>query len=643
MEKFTVVIPFYNGHDTIHALLADLPTEIEALVVDDCSDEALIVYRPNTRVYRLESKGYFTGAVNFGISQCGTDVLILNQDIRLVGDEWLNLIEEHRYEYALFGESIKGRNLTFPKGYVHGVFQYMRRDALDKVGMMDAVNYPLWGASALWQLSICRAGFRSCPIEKIPGLTHLRDARAHYGSSIAQLLKKDGESKELLIRTPPAISVVMPCYNYGRFLRDSVHSLIGGETSLGYMPGQTFQSFEIIIINDGSKDETEEVALSLVNDWNGIRYISQKNAGTPAANNAGIKVAVGKYVTHQSADDMREPWSLNDLYQAAIHNPDRVIYDELVEFNNDKRTRKWELAEYDFELLLHRNMMHAGILFPKAAWAKVGGYPELMRHGREDWAFNVALGEAGYCGLKIGRSGYLYRRQGQNRTLTNGSFEWRQTFLSQMQSLFPHLYRGERPMSGCCSGNRPPRASSASRGASNMATPQQMLGEMKMVLVRYEGTSIGSVNWGGPGTSPSGRYYRFGKTAREQTKYVEQRDWEEWLNHLRENDLRLFTLAVIPAIMPIMPAASTAVGVAAMPTAGLAPAHTVSEPMMKGPPIDMIQAQEKREPDIDPGEYSLKSLKELQLTRGQWQDMKLLEKRGKNRVGVMDLINERAM
>ena len=63
---------------------------------------------------------------------------------------------------------------------------------------------------------------------------------------------------------------------------------------------------------------------------------------------------------------------------------------------------------------IERNMMHMGIMFEKQAWQEVGGYREQMKHGREDWAFNVALGERGYCGVKLGRSGYLYRRHGHN-------------------------------------------------------------------------------------------------------------------------------------------------------------------------------------------------------------------------------------
>src|SRR6185503_20549111 len=107
----------------------------------------------------------------------------------------------------------------WPKGYVQGTFMFMRRDALEKIGGLNAVDYPLWGATAEWQLRACRAGFEALPLDSIPGFEHAR-GQAPYGSSIKATLEAEPAKRATFIRTPPEISVIIPSYNYGRYLRD---------------------------------------------------------------------------------------------------------------------------------------------------------------------------------------------------------------------------------------------------------------------------------------------------------------------------------------------------------------------------------------------------------------------------------------
>lgn len=634
MDNLTIIIPFYNGHAYIHKLLEDIPTDIPVVIVDDQSDEVLVLHRPRTLVLRPDRKLYFTGAVNYGIKYTTTDVLVLNQDVRLAGTGWLDILQTNRAKYAMIGERIKGNHPAYPNGYIHGVFQFMRRDAIETAGLMDEENYPLWGASALWQWQVCRKGFAVLPLATVPGVKHWHTEpkpKQRYGDSIVSLLKQEPDKQALFIRTPPMISVVIPCYNYGRYLPDCLASLFGGESCLGPLPGQTFQSFEVIIVDDGSTDDTPRIAERYLNGWNGVRYIRRVNGGTSAANNTGIEAAIGKYISILSADDMREAWSLNDLYQAAIRNPHHIIYDELREFGGGVRKHVWPLATYDFDTLLERNMVHAGILFEKKAWAEVGGYPEAMVHGREDWAFNVALGEAGYCGIKIERSGYLYRRERQNRTLHNTDGEWRQTFRDQMVKLFPHLYRGERPMA-CC-GNGGSRSTPIAGGRS-MARSLIPLGA-DMVLLEYKGGNVGSLNWGGPGTVPSGRYYRFGANNKDRLKYVEERDTKFFLQQ-REHGKDLFALYVVaePAKQ-----VSREVGTTNPPT--LNPSPVLAEGPVPIP--DDLTVKVQRVDCPEPSDLTVSEIFNLRLTMEQWQCLREKEMAGKQRISVLRFSGEHSV
>jgi len=99
----------------------------------------------------------------------------------------------------------------------------------------------------------------------------------------------------------PAISVIMPVYNAAKFLRESVESILN----------QTEEDFELIIINDGSTDESEDIILSY--DDPRIRYVKQENIGVAAAFNTGLDYAQGNFITFHGADDISLPVRLEVL------------------------------------------------------------------------------------------------------------------------------------------------------------------------------------------------------------------------------------------------------------------------------------------------------------------------------------------
>lgn len=486
VDHLTVLIPYRNGAASIERLLDSLPAELCCLVVDDCSDPPFRTERPNVRVLRLPERGYFSGAVNAGMAAIGSDdALVLNQDVWLEGTAWLQLLEQHRAEYGIIGDGVMNHP-AWRNGYVQGTFMFLRRAAWEQVGELNARDYPLWGATCEWQLRACRAGWKAWASQLFAktGLHHGRGDAA-YGSAISELLTEEPERRALWLRTPPAISVIITSYNYGRYVPDALNSLLGGETSLGTFPPQTFPSFEVVLVNDGSTDNSAQIMGDRADAWKGVLLVQrERKGGSGAAANSGIAVARGKYVTVLDADDMMEPTRLERLYRAAEAHPHRVIYDDPMLFKAGKRTERMPLAkEYDFEKLLTHNQMHKGILMPRRAWEEVGGYPEEMKYGREDWGINVALGAHGYCGVHLDEPLYLYRRDGQNRTLTNNTAEWRNYFVDQMHRLYPSLYAGERPMGCCGSGARTVKLNG------NGASLAQVRGRMAGAMANIPGQS----------------------------------------------------------------------------------------------------------------------------------------------------------
>ncbi|MBO7612155.1 MAG: glycosyltransferase family 2 protein [Elusimicrobia bacterium] len=118
------------------------------------------------------------------------------------------------------------------------------------------------------------------------------------------------------------ISVILPTYNRAHLIKRSVESILN----------QTYQNIELIIIDDGSTDNTKEVIESL-NDKR-IVYIYQKNQGCCAARNKGIEVARGNYIALQDSDDAWHPDKLEIQINALKENNADVVFCKVFTIGN---------------------------------------------------------------------------------------------------------------------------------------------------------------------------------------------------------------------------------------------------------------------------------------------------------------------
>ena len=103
-------------------------------------------------------------------------------------------------------------------------------------------------------------------------------------------------------------SIIIPTYNRSGFIKDSISSLIN----------QTFKNFEIIIIDDGSTDETRTIIEDIQGTDERIKYFYKTNGERGAARNYGIKKASGKYTTFLDSDDIAYPFALETAYNQLV-------------------------------------------------------------------------------------------------------------------------------------------------------------------------------------------------------------------------------------------------------------------------------------------------------------------------------------
>lgn len=102
------------------------------------------------------------------------------------------------------------------------------------------------------------------------------------------------------MQTANLVSIIIPCYNQAHYLPDTLASVLA----------QTYPNWECIIVNDGSPDNTGEVARKWLDEDNRFRYVYKENGGLSSARNAGLDAARGEYIQFLDADDAIHPEKL---------------------------------------------------------------------------------------------------------------------------------------------------------------------------------------------------------------------------------------------------------------------------------------------------------------------------------------------
>lgn len=200
---------------------------------------------------------------------------------------------------------------------------------------------------------------------------------------------------------PPRISVVIPCFNLGGYAAEAVDSVLA----------QTFQDFEIVIVNDGSTDPTTQPQLDAIASRDArIRVLHSVNRGLAGARNLGIESAAGQYILPLDADDRIAPTFLEKAAAVLDRRPEiGIVYSEVEWFG--ERSGKWDVSPYRFPEILVHNSIVATALFRRADWERAGGYCTEFRSRWEDYDFWLSLIERGCHPHRIPEILFFYRQR----------------------------------------------------------------------------------------------------------------------------------------------------------------------------------------------------------------------------------------
>jgi glycosyltransferase involved in cell wall biosynthesis len=203
-----------------------------------------------------------------------------------------------------------------------------------------------------------------------------------------------------LLAAVPAVSVLVPCYNLGRYLDDAVQSVLA----------QTFQDFEIIVVDDGSTDpDTQSMLATYVRDK--TRVLRTPHRGLAAARNTGIEETSGKYICALDADDRLRPTFLERTVTLLEENPDLTFCSAWLRTFGDEEW-DWTPTKCDIPTLLWENTVLTGALVRRRAVVEIGGYDIGMpEQGDEDWDLWLRLVSSGRTGTILPEILFEYRRR----------------------------------------------------------------------------------------------------------------------------------------------------------------------------------------------------------------------------------------
>ncbi len=194
------------------------------------------------------------------------------------------------------------------------------------------------------------------------------------------------------------ISVVVPCFNQGEYLYDSIGSLLV----------QNITSWECIIVDDGSTDNTNKIASEFVQKDDRIKYVYKKNGGLSLARNTGINLASAEFILPLDADDKIAPNYLSSALLIFSEQPDvKLVYGNAYRFGDENCF--WDLGKYSYEKLLLENQIFCSAIFKKEDWIECGGYDESIRVGWEDWEFWINMLSKEDIVYKIDEIVFYYR------------------------------------------------------------------------------------------------------------------------------------------------------------------------------------------------------------------------------------------
>lgn len=217
------------------------------------------------------------------------------------------------------------------------------------------------------------------------------------------------------------VSIIITAYNYARYIEGCVNScLLQNETPLRY---------EVIVVDDGSSDETQLILDGINNKL--LRKFRIENSGIEVASNFGFSKATGRYLVRVDADDKLHPDYLNVMHENLEKKYDFYYSDYHVINEDGQIASKMNLPEFDVaEIRSRGDFLATGTLFSAEILSLMGCYSEQIKNsGLENYELILRLLKAKKIGKHIPRYLFSYRRHASNISVSKYEYILRNGFI----------------------------------------------------------------------------------------------------------------------------------------------------------------------------------------------------------------------
>ncbi len=205
------------------------------------------------------------------------------------------------------------------------------------------------------------------------------------------------------------VSIIIPCYNSESHINDCIQSVLR----------QDYENIEVIVVDDGSSDNSLKVLSQYEND---ITIITQKNQGACVARNRGLSLATGEYIKFLDSDD----YLANNIISSQAEQMDNLsedeivygnytlVYPEIEKLHKNKKISK----EFTTEELINSDILTSTPLHRKKLLEKINGFDPRFKHGQE-WNLHVRLAAAGVKFIYSPENVYFYRIHDAEERISN--------------------------------------------------------------------------------------------------------------------------------------------------------------------------------------------------------------------------------
>jgi glycosyltransferase involved in cell wall biosynthesis len=223
------------------------------------------------------------------------------------------------------------------------------------------------------------------------------------------------------------VSIIITCYNYARFVAEAIDSALA----------QSYPNIEIIVVDDGSTDDTPDVLKQYDQKVTCLRVA---NGGVVRARNLGFEHSTGDFVCFLDADDKLHADFVKVLVESLKQNDDKCVlaYCDFQLIGSAQRMQvsgRWSIYR-----LLYTNYLIPCAMMTRSSFTEVGQYSDYMagKFGFEDWELWVKYADYGYRGQYVPGPYFIYRLHGSGRNLAGEQHRRQQ--LALIQSHHSKLY-----------------------------------------------------------------------------------------------------------------------------------------------------------------------------------------------------------